>query len=151
MELRPELCAPTVPRQRIAELSAAIERIEKLLETGEPADAAITAFNAETGHSYAAEDFLTYGQSRSVEAFALEAARPARPRVPDVTRDELIEIVRRILAGDLDDQEYYLLLLDTNVPHPGAGDLIFQPPPELEDAPPERIVDAALSHRPIAL
>ncbi|GAA2325795.1 hypothetical protein [Dactylosporangium salmoneum] len=150
MELRPELCPPPVAPERVAELCAAIETIEELLERGEPADAAIAAFNAGTGHGYATDDFRTYWTSRDVEDFALEAARPAFPKVADVTRDELIEIVGRIQAAG-DDVDYYVLLLITNVPHPRVTDLIFHPPAELADASPEAVVDAALSYRPIAL
>ena len=118
----------------------------KAAERGESADAAIAGFNAETGHDYAADHFLTYWKS-NLEDFALEAARPARPKVANVTRDELIEIVRRIQAAD-DDIDYYVLLLDTNVLHPRVTDLIFWPPPELVNASPGAIVDAALSFRP---
>jgi hypothetical protein len=150
MELRPELCPPVVGPRRIAELRAAVEAIEGMLDRGESADAAIDAFNAETGHGYDAAYFRCYWESRSIEDLALEAARPARPRVAEVTRDELIEIVRRIQATD-DDQEYYVRLLQTNVMHPGITDLIFWPPPEMIDASPETIVDAALRYRPIAL
>lgn len=149
MELRPELSAPVVSPQRIAELCMAIGRIEELLVGGDPADTAITAFNAETGHDYTAEDFFCDWECRDVEDFALEAARPAWPKVADVTREELIEIVRRIIDGDLKDQPYYLLLLDTNVVHPAVSSLIFHPPAELAGASPERIVDAALSYQPI--
>ncbi|SCL36051.1 Colicin immunity protein / pyocin immunity protein [Micromonospora rhizosphaerae] len=150
MELRPELCPPVVPAQSIAELCTAIETIEGLLERGESADAAIAAFNAGTDHAYTAHDFLTYWKSRDVEDFAIEAARPALPKVENVTRDELIEIVRRIQRAD-DDTDYYVLLLHTNVLHPRVTDLIFYPPPELANASPEDIVDAVLSYRPIAL
>jgi hypothetical protein len=84
------------------------------------------------------------------EDCAPETAGLSGPRVPDITRAELVEIVRRILAAD-EHADYYVLLLEANVPHPRVADLIFWPPPELVDAPPERIVDAALSYRPIAL
>ncbi|MEV4624521.1 bacteriocin immunity protein [Asanoa sp. NPDC049573] len=150
MELRPELCPPAVPTERSAQLRAAIDNIARLLEDGTPADGAIAAFNADTGHSYAAEHFLTYWESRNLEDFVFEAARPALPKVPDITRDELVEIVRRILDAEAD-ADYYVLLLKTNVQHPRVEDLIFWPPPELVDAPPERIIDAALSYRPVAL
>ncbi|MFI1992925.1 hypothetical protein [Actinoplanes sp. NPDC020271] len=150
MELRPELCPPAVSPERAAQLRSAVENITRLLAGGEPADGAITAFNAGTGHSYRAEHFLTYEESRGLEDFVLEAARPARPVVADITRDELAEVVRRIIAAD-HDSDYYVLLLTTNVRHPRVTDLIFWPPPELVDATPEQIVDAAVSYRPIAL
>lgn len=150
MELRPELRPPVVGPQRIAEFRAAIEAIEGLLDGGESADAAIDAFNAETGHGYDADYFRCYSESRSIEALALEAARPARPRVANVTRDELVEIVRRIQAAG-DDLDYYVRLLQANVVHPGITDLILWPPLEMIDASPEPIVDTALSYQPIAL
>lgn len=150
MELRPELCPPVVGPQRITELCVAIDMISGLLERNESADTALAAFNAETGHDYAAEYFLSYWESVDVVHFAIEAARPARPKVTNVTREELIEIVHRIQAVD-DDIDYYILLLETNVLHPRVTSLIFHPPPELVNASPETIVDAALRYRPIAL
>ncbi|MFC5833794.1 hypothetical protein [Nonomuraea insulae] len=58
-----------------------------------------------------------------IAELARDAARPDRLKVPDITREELAEIVRRIMQAD----------------------------PELQDATAEEIVDAALSYRPIAL
>ncbi|RJO73365.1 hypothetical protein D5S18_19200 [Nocardia panacis] len=68
----------------------------------------------------------------------------------DITRAELIELVRRVMAAD-EDTDTYLQLLDTRTPHPAIADLIFHPPIELRDASAEQIVDAALSYRPIVL
>lgn len=150
MDLRPALLPPPVPAERLAELSARITAISDLLDRGEPASAEITAFNALTGHSYGPEAFADYWNSRSLEDLALEAARPAHPRVADITRDELAEIVDRLLRGD-PESGYYLRLLSANVIHPRAGDLIFYPPPELDGASAAEIVDAMLSYRPIAL
>lgn len=144
MELRPELSPPVVSGARIEQLCAAIHAVEALLESSADASAEIATFNEDTGHTYAPHDFMTYSSHRDVEAFALEAARPAYPKVPDISREELIEIVRRIQAID-DDTDYYLLLLETNTIRPGVSDLIHWPPPELVDASAEAIVDEALS------
>ncbi|GGM41069.1 hypothetical protein ACFFX1_18245 [Dactylosporangium sucinum] len=152
MELRAELCPPAVTPERVDALCAAIEAVEELLDRGDTgaAEAAIAAFNAGTGHDYTAYHFRTYAGSRDVEDFALEAARPARPKVAGVTRDELAEVVRRVRAGG-PDTDYYVLLLTTNVLYPGVVDLIFHPPAELADASAAEIVDVALRYRPIAL
>ncbi|MFF1301935.1 hypothetical protein [Streptomyces sp. NPDC058307] len=152
MDLRPELLPAAVPESRLRELCREIERIEGFLEGGEraAAETAIAAFNEATGHAYEAYDFLAYAGSRSVEEFALEAARPAHPRVPGITRDELAEIVRRSRAGG-PDQDYYLLLFETNVMCPGASQLVHHPPADLADASAERIADLALAYRPVAL
>ncbi|MFI6464149.1 hypothetical protein [Streptomyces sp. NPDC050528] len=152
MDLRPELLPPSVPVARVEQLAREIRWVERLLCDADrsAAEGAVAAFAEATGHDCTAADFLGYAGSRTLEEFALEAARPAYPRVPDVTREELVEVVRRILAGDTE-AEYYLRLFTANVAHPAALNLIFHPPYELADASAEQIVDAALAHRPIAL
>ncbi|MFG3496856.1 hypothetical protein [Streptomyces sp. NPDC047928] len=151
MDLRPELLPPPVSRQRLEELSCEIDRIAGLLaDRSEDADEAIRTFNTMTGHDYTAYAFTHYWRGRDLEDFARGAARPARPRVADITRDELVEIVRRILAGD-PEIDYYLVLLQANVLHPAVTGLIFHPPDGLQNAAAEEIVDEALKYRPIAL
>ncbi len=80
----------------------------------------------------------------------MDAARPARPRVADITRAELVEIVRRLLSAD-PEYTHYLRLLTANVAHPGVSDLIFRPSDDLQGASAEESVDEALRYRPIAL
>jgi hypothetical protein len=151
VDLRPELLPPPVSRQRLDELSCEIDRIADLLAVrSEAADKAVRAFNAMTSHDYVAFDFAHYHGSSSAEEFAKEAARPARPRVADITRDELVEIVRRVLVAS-PETDYYLRLLEANVLHPAVSGLIFHPPEDLRDASAEEIVDEALRYRPIAL
>ncbi|MCO5968411.1 hypothetical protein [Actinoallomurus soli] len=152
MNLRPELLPPATDQERLAEIGEEIERIADLAGRGRrpAADEAIAAFNARTGHDYVLHDFVAYHGSRSLEEFAREAARPARPRIPDITRPELVEIVHRILAAD-PETDFYLRLFECNTPHPGASDLIFNPPAHLDGGSAEAIVDAALSYRAVAL
>lgn len=72
------------------------------------------------------------------------------PEQRRLSRDELIELVRKIAASDGDEEttDVWIDLLDRNVPHPAAAGLIFHSDPELT---PEEIVDAALAYRPILL
>ncbi|MCX5129315.1 hypothetical protein [Streptomyces sp. NBC_00347] len=138
-------------RQRLGELCAEVARIADLLAARpEAAGEAITAFNAMTGHDYLAPDFAEYDGSRSLEEFAREAARPARPVVAGITRDELAEIVRRLLTAS-PESDYYLRLLEANVSHPRVSDLVFHPSGKLHGASAEQIVDEALKYRPIVL
>ncbi|MER7585032.1 hypothetical protein [Kitasatospora sp. NPDC097691] len=151
MDLRLELLPPPVSRERLDELCREIERISDLVVLrSEDADEAIEAFNAMTGHDYGALDFAEYDASRDLENFAREAARPAHPRVPDITRDELVEVVRRLSAA-FPESDYYLRLLSANVSHPRVSDLLFHPPAELQEASAEQIVEEALKYRPISL
>ena len=147
MELRPELLPPTIAAERLAELAGEIERIGDLLSRGEPAAGAIEDFNRATGHNYAAHDFTDYLDWRTLDEFAVEAARPAYPRVADITRAELAEIVRRIQSAD-PETDYYSRVLDASVNHPNWGNLVFHTP-DLDD--PEQIADEILAYRPIAL
>jgi hypothetical protein len=145
VDLRPELLPPPVSQQRLDELCAEVEQIAELLVARpEVADEAIEAFNAMT------LDFAEYDGSRSLEEFAREAARPARPVVADITRDELVEIVRRLLTASAE-SGYYLRLLEANVSHPRVSDLVFHPSDILQDSSAEQIVDEALKYRPIVL
>jgi hypothetical protein len=147
MELRPELLPPQVTPQRIEEPGCEIDRIAEL--RGDAAQEAMAAFEDVTGHDYS--EFRDYWAAENREEAAMRAARPRRPRVPDITRAELVEIVRRIRTCRPPDQDWYVLVLETNTIHPTASDLIFWPPPELTSASAEEIVDAILSYRPIAL
>ncbi|MFD6432682.1 hypothetical protein [Streptomyces venezuelae] len=157
MDLRPDLLPPPVSPARLHALCREIGRIAELVgDRGREAEAeaAVAAFNEATGHRYGPLDFAEYDAARGLEEFAREAARPAWPRVPDVTRAELVEIIRRAMADPASpDCDYYLLLLDTNVVHPHADDLLFHPPAGLVDgvASAEDLVDAMLSYRPISL
>ena len=48
--------------------------------------------------------------------------------MPDVTREELLEVVRRAMPGNGDPRfEAYMAIFDVNVPPPGASTLIFYP------------------------
>ncbi|GAA4974229.1 hypothetical protein [Actinoplanes utahensis] len=60
MELREELLPPPVAPERIARLSAVIERIGDLMDSGEPFGEEIAAFNADTGGDHDAHTFHTY-------------------------------------------------------------------------------------------
>lgn len=151
MDLRPELRAPNVTPEQIREISAKILRIEQLIHNGNAAEAerAVADFNAQTGHDYTALDFVSYEELWNLASFAREAARPAHPEIPDISHDELVEIVRRIQAAD-PNAGYYLRLFRVNVPHPRASDLIFHPS-AADAATPEGIVDTALAYHPIVL
>lgn len=152
MDLRLELLPPPVDPARVTELAAAVEHIAVLLDLGEPYEAAIAALNADAGVELTAHDFHRYDN-----AFAYVLARPTYPLFPDITRDELVEIARRIMAGlgpqsDDPDADWYTLVFDTNLTMPYASSLIFTPPAELgPDPTAEQVVDTALAYRPIAL
>ncbi|WP_285558762.1 hypothetical protein [Actinoplanes regularis] len=149
MELRDALGRrPVMPGQRAAIRSAMLQ-IEQLVSRGEDATAAIETLNETTDHSFGVDDFHYHCGAPDRKELVEWACAPPPVRLPDVTRDELVEIVRRILADPTDD--WSIAAFDLNTVMPGASGLIFHPPSELKDATAEAIVDAVLAYRPIAL
>ncbi|MBT1187410.1 hypothetical protein HET69_26280 [Streptomyces sp. CJ_13] len=67
-----------------------------------------------------------------------------------MTREELIHLVERIMAGEGTEEEHDALvqLLENNVRHPAVTDLIYYHQPKLSAS---QVVDAALAYKPIAL
>jgi hypothetical protein len=160
MELRKELVAPEIPEARLAEVKRRILEIDAALEQGRDADGLTAEFTALTGRSYDQFTFQTYWGAISLDQFAKEASRPPPRKVESVTRDELIEIIRRAMLTSGDpDYFYYMEVFDANVPMPKAAMLIYYPPEGSElgrhigsyDPTPEEIVDQALAWRPIIL
>ncbi|MEU7873294.1 hypothetical protein [Dactylosporangium sp. NPDC049140] len=149
MELRDAVGRwPVMPERQVA-IGEAILRIEELVDRGDDATAAIETLNETTGHNFGLDDFHYHCGAPDREQLIERACAPPPVRMPDVTRDELVEIVRRILADPTDD--WYIEAFERNTVMPGASGLIFHPPPELRDATAEEIVDAALAYHPIAL
>lgn len=149
MTLRDALVRRPVTSERRAAIRQSILRIEELVDRGDDATAAIGTLNEDTGHRFGPDDFRHHCGAPDREALIEWACTPPPARLPDVTRDELVEIVRRILADPTDD--WYIEAFELNTVMPGASGLIFHPPPELQDATAAAIVDAALAYRPIAL
>lgn len=66
------------------------------------------------------------------------------------SRDELVELVRKILAceGTEEEVDEWQDLLEQNVPHPEVSDLMYFSGREMT---PEEIVDEALAYRATSL
>ncbi len=68
-----------------------------------------------------------------------------------LTKEELIEVVRKICDAEFEDERErhkLLVLFLNNVPDPEATNLIYYHDPELT---PEEIVEKALAYKPILL
>jgi hypothetical protein len=87
----------------------------------------ISSLNAVTGREYDLSYFESLHGHSSVDEFAREAALPAPRVVADITRDELIDIVRLAMTVSWPDAKYYHDLFDKNVPMSGASSSIYYP------------------------
>ena len=128
MELRPELMPPLLDEvkvSRLAELAAEIDGAGP----GQWEDI-LAEFNRIAGTTFALEDFQgIYGaEEHDTWVRRILVGQCVRP-VPDVTRAELVEIVRRAMPQSGDPAyEAYMAIFDANVPRRKTSNLIFYPP-----------------------
>jgi hypothetical protein len=135
MELRPELMPPALDEAlviRLAELASAID--------GAPPGAwedRLAEFNRLAGTSIPFEEFQgIYGGEEHIDYVRrVLYAQRLRPD-PAITKAELTEIVRRVLAGS-DERDFYLELFEVNCKHPAKSDLIYWPS-EVPELPQDR-------------
>lgn len=128
MELRPQLEPPKIDEQlaaRLAELAANIDGARP----GEW-DEWMAEFNRLANTSIPFEHFQgIYGGEEHIEWVRRVLNDQLTEPVDDITRDELIEIVRRALPQNgYSDAEAYMAVFDKHVPRSGASNLIFYPP-----------------------
>ena len=127
MALRAELLLKPPSQQHIDRVRKAVSDILSGLDRGEEVGERINFLADLTGRKYIAADFEEIEARMSEEDFVGEAALPAACIVPDITRDELIEIVRLAMTVDPGAARYYCDLFDKNVAMPGASSLIYWP------------------------
>ncbi len=127
-----------------------IQIIEQKLDKGEDVMQEVIEFNLLTGREYAPSYFRDYWTFMSIDDFVIEACSPIPKRILDITKEELIEIVRR--AKDCEtygqNSNFYTQLFEANVVMPEASNLIFW---SKEQLTPEQVVKIALSYKPIVL
>ena len=151
MSLRPSLILKKPDSARIDEIRAMAERIVHSIDQGGDPKEDIATIRELTGRDYDFEYFRTLYSHSSIEEFAEEASLPVPRKVPDITKDELIEIIRLAKEYRMPDMTYYCQLFDANVPLPGASNLLFYPKDSKDgqdigdyDPTPEEIVEQAL-------
>jgi hypothetical protein len=150
MPLRASLLLQPPGGEHIDRIREAAASIMTRLARGEDVGECIASLNAMTGREYDSAHFESLHSHSSVDEFAREAALPVPRVVPNLTRDELIEIVRLAMTAGWPDTQYYRDLLDKNVPMSGASGLIdypedWKPGQNLSgyNPAPEEIVDKA--------
>ncbi|KXP14916.1 hypothetical protein [Tsukamurella pseudospumae] len=124
------------------------------LERGiQPADVAakLTRAGIDVDPGWLTSRFGAVSPSEAAVAAYVEARSADIARL-DPTRDELADMVRRIISADAL-SEWWVAVLSAHVPHPAPIDLIFHPAAgtPANEMTPEAIVDRALAHRPIEL
>jgi hypothetical protein len=155
MELRRELTPPQLDEQLVERLAQLANSID-----GNPSQALCDEFNKLAGTELSVSVFQGVYGSENHANFVRRVLRKQRIKpVHDVTREELVEIVRRAMKPDRDGlHEGYMAVFECNVPRPHASNLIFYPadydsdndtwgggkPISDYDPSPEQVVDSAL-------
>ncbi|MDB5340306.1 MAG: hypothetical protein JWN70_5925 [Planctomycetaceae bacterium] len=128
MNLRPELLPPTLDEvlvTRLAELAAQVDGAR----AGE-GDDWLAEFNSLAGTTIPFEEFQgIYGAEDHADWVRRVLTYQQIKPTSDVTREELVEIVRRAMPQNgYPDAEAYMAIFDVNVPRSGASNIIFYPP-----------------------
>ncbi len=153
MALRPELHPPALDPEMVDTAEHLVADIVDGLDTGDDVSGPLEMLRALSGHDDLEAEYYRELYSHMTDRDAAEIAlTPEAPRVTDLTRAELIDIVERVRSVPSErEYHYYLSLFDRNVPHQEVSDLIHYPAQDWLDrlgkAEPsaEDIVDEALS------
>jgi hypothetical protein len=93
-------------------------------------EVALDEFNRAAQTDLAFADFQgIYGGQDHATWVRKVLAAPFRKRLPGITREELLELIRRVAQADGEEHEidFWLGLLAVNIPDPRISDLIFWP------------------------
>ena len=133
MKLRSDLRPVPVSQATKEALAEHILLIERAISEHSPKVLFyIRTFSAFTGRDYDYQWFKSFRDTVTLDEFIMEACQPLPKRHADITREELIEIVRRALPGDVsfdsENAAFYVELFEANVNMRNAGDLLYFPP-----------------------
>lgn len=150
MELRAELRPPRLDERQVANLT----RIAAALDGhagGAEAQKLLAAFNDNAGTELSLQEFqgIYGGMSHETWVRSQLLALAAKP-IPNITRAELVELVRRVMEVEGPEHEvnFYLALVEANVPCPSVSELIFWPSEEYADLTSEDVIDRAMAYGP---
>ncbi len=120
---------PVLDEELVARLAALADRLDGArLET---CDDELAEFNRLAGACIPLVEFQGTSGGTDHATWVRRALHRERIKpAPDVTRAELVEVVRRAMPsnGFFDQYEAYAAIFDANVPLAGASNLIFYPP-----------------------
>lgn len=128
MKLRSNLLLVPPDSAKIERIRSIAERILNSIHSGNDPAKDIELIKEISGRDhYDVDYFESLHSHSSIDEFAAEASLPVPVRVSDITREELIEIIRLAKDSKWPNDLYYSALFDLNVPMPGASNLLYYP------------------------
>ena len=158
MGLRPDLMPPSLDESLVARLTELSEQID--CGHREQTREQLAAFNRQAMTELEFIDFQgIYGGQDHDTWVRKVLATPFERRVADVTKQELVELARRVMEGVGADHEveFWLSMLAINIPNERVSDLIFWPNEYFNDInysqrlSPEQVIEIALNDRDAVL
>ncbi|WP_339478465.1 hypothetical protein [Pseudomonas fluorescens] len=158
MKLRPVLMPPKLDRALVARLTMLAEEID--CGHHEQTQSQVAAFNREAMTALEFIDFQGIYGGQSHDTWVRKVlATPYERRVADVTKQELVELARRVMEGVGADHEveFWLSMLAINIPNERISDLIFWPDEYFDEAEypqrlsPEQVIEIALKDKDVVL
>lgn len=149
MDLRSELMPPQLSADLVEELSRLAAEVDGA--RAEDSELTLAQFNQLAGTALKFAAFQGVHGAEDHEDWVRRILySKSLSRRSDLIRDEMIEIVRRIVSAG-DDHDFYLLVFEENCKHPAKSGLIYYPDlvPELpQDREPTEaeIADLAMSY-----
>jgi hypothetical protein len=125
----PARLRPLTPsREEFGEYMELSRQIEHGLEFREDVSELLARWNARAGRTYPPSDFNYHG-AIDRETFVGEMLLGQPRLVPDLTYDELREVLRSVRAVELSEavQSHFLNWLEVNLPGANISDLIYWP------------------------
>lgn len=154
MQLRPQLEPLSLDEKLVERLTLLAENLDTERHSTQ-IEEWLAKFNATASTNLEWQNFRgIYGYQNHDEWVKSVLLRQRVVAVPDISREELGEIVRRIQEnpGGESETDFYLALLQANVPYRGVSGLIFWPNLYFGDEDvsrtltPEQIVEIALNN-----
>ena len=150
MELRPDLMPPVLDEAQVSYLAGLAAQIDGA-RPGQCEDE-LAEFNCEARTALAFIDFQGIYGGQDHDTWVRKVLTvPHQRRLPDVTRAELVELVRRVRETSREEHEidFYLEMLALNIPDQNVSDLIFEFEDDFDrnarDLSDEQVVDIAMS------
>jgi hypothetical protein len=121
------LTPPKIDPQKLKKLDPLISIVEEKLEDGLDVTAEMKAINeiANKKYQYGPEIIDRYWTAMSKEELMRQIAIPDPPEIPNITQEEIYEVIK--LQTETNYGVYYLNLLKYNTEYPHISDLIYWP------------------------
>lgn len=148
MAWRKEFDPPLLDPERVHEIRQAYVDALAAIDAGEDFQPLLSRLYELTQREVSVQWLLAAAGSTSDEVAAELLARPDPPRIPSVTRDELVALVNKLLCPEITESEedWWMGVLSRNVTHPRVLSLIYG-----GEKTAEQIVEEALAYRPFIM